>query len=114
MLGKASVDSNQECNKRCIDIYGPEGIHMQFKQLKLINNGLNLWTGTRDLIRAMLQLTESKIAVRHRIHEFKKMHGRKEHQIQAAPGFEYGERRGGQNLYPDKDDRCAHDGLIVG
>lgn len=74
-----------------IDIYGP--------------------TGIRDYVRAVLQLTYSKIGVPHRIHELKNvphLHGRfgklpQSFTISTVFSPEYGEQEGGRDIYPDEN-----------
>ena len=71
-----------------IDIYGPEG--------------------TRDLIRAVVQLSYSRVVAPHRIHELKNVPNL--HKSKASPiptvrtRFDpnYGEREGSRDIYPDE------------
>jgi ribonuclease Z len=83
--GVQNSDSNN-----IIDIYGPEG--------------------TRDLVRAVIQLTYSKIAMPHRIHELKNveyLHGKVQRYPPVMPTIRtraearYGEQPGGTDIYPD-------------
>jgi len=74
-----------------IDIYGPEG--------------------TRDLVRAVIQLTHSKIAVPHRVHELKNVpflheqFTRPPRRPKITTFFDslYGEREGSRDIYPDSN-----------
>lgn len=72
-----------------VEIYGPEGI--------------------RDLVRAVLQLTFSKITVPHRIHELKNVEYLHTGQPPSPPSVRtnfdpvYGEREGGRDIYPEAD-----------
>jgi ribonuclease Z len=73
-----------------VEIYGPEG--------------------TRDLVRALLQLTYSRIAVPHVIHELKNipfLHSRFVKQpppamVRTRGDAYYNEQRGGRDIYPDE------------
>jgi ribonuclease Z len=88
-LGEAAKErlSNDDINDiEPIDIYGPEGI--------------------RDYIRAVLQLTYSRVAPPHRIHELKGLHvfqTKKIHPSLVSTVFtnRYGERTGGRDIYPN-------------
>lgn len=73
-----------------IDIYGPEGI--------------------RDLVRGVVQMSYSKIAVPHRIHELKDIPFLHDQFMRPPPtpvirtrlDSTYGERSGGRDIYPDE------------
>jgi ribonuclease Z len=89
MLGQAIVESKQslkDYDVNPIDIYGPEGI--------------------RDYVRAILQLTYSRIAPPHRIHELKDLQlfdrrKRSYPRIETRADSAYGERAGGKDIYPN-------------
>ena len=72
-----------------IDIYGPEG--------------------TRDLIRAVVQLTYSRVVVPHRIHELKNVPNLHKSKSSPTPTIRtrfdpnYGEREGSRDIYPDEN-----------
>lgn len=72
-----------------IDIYGPPGI--------------------RDLVRAVVQLSYSKVAAPHRIHELKEVPYLHSGSAPRAPQLRtrfdpmYGEREGGRDIFPDAD-----------
>lgn len=97
LLGQAAMEERTGTGGGTIepiDVYGPEGI--------------------RDLIRATLQLTYSRIAIPHRIHELKNVTYLHNYQFgkSNAPVIKrinapfdpvYGERDGGLDIYPDKD-----------
>lgn len=75
-----------------IDIFGPEG--------------------TRDLVRATIQLTYSRVVAPFRVHELKNvpyLHGRCVKWMPPVPNVRtqfdpyYGEQRGGRDIYPDEN-----------
>ena len=76
-----------------IDIYGPEG--------------------TRDLIRAVVQLSYSRVVAPHRIHELKGVPNLHRYKTSPRPTIRtrfdpnYGEREGSRDIYPDKNG-CYH------
>jgi ribonuclease Z len=83
-----------------IDIYGPEG--------------------TRDLVRATIQLTYSRVVAPFRVHELKEvpyLHGKCVKWRPPVPNVRtrydpyYGEQEGGQDIYPDEN---GHYHLIEG
>lgn len=66
-------------------------------------------TGIRDMIRVALQLSYSRVAIPHRIHEIKGMLQTPQRRvlegISTTLQTEYGERSGGQDIYPHEDGR---------
>ncbi len=101
----AGLDDNQEGNYfgdtvEPIDIYGPEG--------------------TRDLVRATIQLTYSRVVAPFRVHELKDvpyLHGKCVKWRPPVPNVRtrydpyYGEQEGGRDIYPDEN---GHYHLIEG
>lgn len=116
MLGSANEEisfaSGGSSEDTCIDIYGPEGklllLFLCFPCYEAVDLSHE---GIRDMLRVALQLSQSRVAVPHRIHELKGM--LRGEQLRVLRGVsttlrtEYGERRGGRDIYPDKDGRCV-------
>lgn len=65
--------------------------------------------GIRNMLRVTLQLSQSKIAIPHRIHELKGMLFKTQRAIldgiSTTLNPEYGERVGGRDIYPDNENR---------
>ena len=99
MIGQSTADERDKAVGNgeapiVLDIYGPEG--------------------TRDYLRAAIQLTYSKVVAPHRIHELKnipvfsynrpvKRFGPRHTNIRTVSDPQYGEVEGGQDFYPDSN-----------
>ena len=95
MLGQANMEARRTGDASDpVEIYGPEGI--------------------RNYLRSVISLSYSRIVIPHRIHEIKDvpyLHGHfarrpvSDSNIQTQYSANYGEQRGGRDIYPDSNVR---------